>query len=254
MITLPLFDRHRHSYATGVEQGMRITCELLNNRVVSFDPLFMDNILAAAVVRQATEGKGLPRNVDALYDIPLPLRCLWRDDEGRPLWAASCLLPVGSVEIDRDYLHKRHQSGRYTYTKKGTFNIDPQRGRWMDRRFVVKSTVCDTLEAYAIGDPDKVADLLREIFQLGKHRNAGYGHIDRWTVEPMTVTDIDVVVRNGRLIRPIPEAAAEALGITLCDDPGFASWTVPYWHGGSQGTGWREGVLVTNHREEATHV
>lgn len=244
MIQLPCFDEHRQRYAGLSHTGLRISCAVLNQRVVGFDPVFFGNVLAYAVMKEATDGRGLPDEMRDLYDIPLPLAKLWQDDEGKPLWAASCLLPVGEWEEDRDYLHKRKQTGRFTYNKKGVFSIDPQRGRWMERRYVVKSTVCPEFEAFVIGNAKEIARLLERIHHVGKFRTAGYGDVGEWRIEPVPLVPVDVLVRDGVCIHPVPVAAAETLGIETTAMPGFAGWTPPYWHGASMADAWRCGTRI----------
>jgi len=245
MIQLPCFDEYRKRYADLPHTGLRVSCIVRNQRIVGFDPVFFDNILAYAVMREATQGRDLPSEMRDLYDIPLPLAMLWQDERGAQLWASSCLLPVGEHEEDRDYFHKRKQTGRFTYNKKGVFSIDPQRGRWMERRYVVKSTVCPEFEAFVIGNAEEIARLLEHIHHVGKFRTAGRGDVAEWRIEPIELAPSDVLIRDGAFIRPVPVAAAEALGIETAAMPGFAAWTPPYWHGASMADAWRCGTATS---------
>lgn len=238
--SIDAFTDYHDRYRDLPMQGMRVTCELQNNRVAGFEPGYLDNILAAAVVRET--GVRLETN-NGLYDIPIPLRVAYESPDGRKLFASSCLVPPAESFEDRTYLHRRRQTGRYTAVKTGRFNIDPQRGRWMERRYVVKSTVSDSLVAYAIGDPKEVARLLQHIGYIGKYRSVGYGHVRKWTIEPMTLTIQDVFLRDGKLSRNIPFDACESIGITPPEIPThLCPWTPPYWHGASMSPGWRVGT------------
>lgn len=117
----------------------------------------------------------------------------------------------------------------------------------MERRFVVKSTVCREFEAFVIGNPEEIARLLEGIDHVGKFRTAGYGDIAEWRIEPMELTATDVLLRDGKFVRPVPIEVAADIGIaTLTESisPSFAAWTPPYWHGASMGNAWRCGTRI----------
>jgi CRISPR type IV-associated protein Csf3 len=246
MIVLPVFDAYTKRYAGLTTRPLRITCTLRNTRIASFDPIMFDGVLAAAIVREATEGRGLARTANDLYDIPLPLLCAWRDPAtGYPLWEASCLLPAGDTAEDRTHFHKRRQTGRYTTVKRGVFTIDPARGRWMERRYVVRQTVTPHLVAECIGNAEEIARLLATITHVGKYRGAGMGEVESWTIDEVESVSF---VRDGRLTRPYPAAYFGAMGDVVNARPvepsTLIAWTPPYWHGACLADGWRAGTLV----------
>lgn len=246
MIYLPELSPYREKYETLEARTVKITCNLRNNRVAGFDPICFDNILAAAVVREAMQGRRLQNTLTGMYDIRVPLICLYEDERGRPLWASSALLPQGYLIEDRQYFHKRKQTGRYTGTKSGKLNLDSQRGRFMERRYIALTTVCDTLEAVAVGDPEEIARLLEQITHIGKYRSIGYGEVDTWEITMLSDTyDKTIILDDGRLIKDIPVSALETFGWATEEEPVMTAWTPPYWTGASMGEGWRIGTEVS---------
>jgi len=77
---------------------------------------------------------------------------------------------------------------------------------------------------YAVGDPDRVLELVRNCTGLGKKRAIGFGQITRWQVEE--IKHDYHLFQNGILMRPVPY---EHLS-TVCDfgirDWG---WRPPTW-------------------------
>jgi len=216
-------------------------------RLAGYDPLNLDNLLARCVVDEATQGAGLPFAPGA-YNLPVPLRCLWRDDEGLPLWAATAFHPAGEQATDLAYWHKRVQNGRFTGTRTGTFAIRSTNGRWMERRVPLPNVVCQRWEASAIGDPAEIARLLAPIGFVGKRRTNGFGEVEGWLVEPAEFA----LIQDGRLTRPLPAGAVPLLGGAV--PIGTASpvgWTPPQWKPALFRPGWWTGAEV---EEVAKHA
>lgn len=229
---------------------LRITAEMRTGaHIARYDPVMFDGLLAAAVVRDATHGQGLPKTGDP-YDIPLPLKCLWRSPEGLPLWAASCLWPREPHFADVIYLHKRAQTGEFTAGRNGRYSIQVSTGRWMERRVPTPTTLAAQGDAYAIGNADELQRLLNMISHIGKRRGAGLGEVRAWHIEECDGIMADfgvhcVVIRDGVLSRPVPAGAVGALGLhDLIDEPPslLCGWTPPYWFGATMSPGWRAGT------------
>lgn len=210
-------------------------------RVQHYEPLMLDGILAWAVVHEATQGRGLAAAAEP-YRIDLPLSCLWRSPEGLPLWAASSLTTVGPSAQDVIIQTKRPQSGRWTKTKSGRLLLTPTAGRWRARQIPRPATVCDAWRGWCEGDPYEVRRLLAMVTHLGKRKAAGLGVVQRWKVEEASAFDL---VMGGRLTRPVPAAAADAV---LPQRPEEATtmvaWTPPHWLTMTWAEGWREGVAA----------
>ncbi len=243
LIEYPALTPYAERYADLVGVPLRITLTLTAGAAIAgYDPINLDNLLARAVVDEATEGLGLPAEPGA-YALPAPLRCLWRSDDDLPLWAATQFAPASDAVKDVAYWHKRVQPGRFTGTKTGRFSVSSTNGRYMERRVPLPTTVCDTWTAEAIGDPDEIARLLTGISYVGKRRSNGFGEVRAWRVEPM---DEFRLARDGRLLRPIPADAVELLGGMMPEgEPAPVGWTPPQWKPSLFRPGWWAGAPVT---------
>jgi len=76
---------------------------------------------------------------------------------------------------------------------------------------------------YAVGDPDRVRTLLREVMHVGKLHGHGQGRVQGWEIEEI---DEDwSVTKDGRLMRRMPASWCEG-------DGGVRRGTIrpPYWH------------------------
>lgn len=228
----------RYHALTGVPLRVVLT---VRSHLVNRDPLNLDNLLARAVVMDATAGRGLPDSHQP-YDLPLPLRCLWRDEEGLPLWAATTFRAVSEDATDVSYWHKRVQTGAWTGVKSGRLNIAGQNGRWMERRVPLQTSIAESWEATAIGEPVEVARLLATIPFVGKRRSCGFGEVISWEVLPR---DSFALVGDGRLLRPLPAAAVALLDGRAPDAaPAPIGWTPPQWKPSLFRPGWWTGTPV----------
>lgn len=230
-------------YAVLEVRPLRVVLTLREgSRLAGYDPLNLDNLLCRSVVEEATEGRGLPESREA-YDLPCPLRCLWRSPAGWPLWAATPFQPAGLSIPDVCYWHKRQQSGRFSGTKTGNLRLNAAGGRYMEKRVPLPADACRTWEARCEGDAAEVARLLERFPVVGKRRAIGHGEVERWTVEPIESFDL---VREGRLMRPIPVLAWPALfGLQVPEEaPALVGWTPPQWKPSLFLPGWWTGTAV----------
>lgn len=213
------------------------------SQLAGYDPLFLDNLLARCVVDQATGWRGLPPEHNEGYLLPLPLKRLWCDARGYPLWAATQFAPADGAEGDVQYWHKRQQSGRFTGTKRGTFNILSTKGRWMERRVPAPTVVADHWTATCIGNAREIANLLEPLRYVGKHRATGFGAVDHWEIEPIAAFTL---IDDGKLTRPLPAMAIELLSPHMPEGaPAPVGWTPPQWHPPLWAPGWWPGTAVT---------
>lgn len=225
-------------YSEMTMEPLRVTCELApGSSVAGFELPTVDGLLAGALVRELTDGRGVEDTIEP-YQIELPLVCLWRDGRGLPLWAATPLSPVGLHARDVHYLHRRRQPGTLTRGRKGRFVITPQMGRYADRQIPVDAVVCERLEGYCTGNLGAVASLLERISTLGKRRNAGMNLVQRWRVERCNCWGM---VRDGMLARSVPAQAAEPLGVGGTGEPVPVGWTPPAWKPALMLVGWPAG-------------
>lgn len=245
IIQLPELAAYRDRARRDALISLRVVAVLRRNApVCAYDLPQLDNLLARAVVNEATQGRGVP-NSEAPYDLPTPLQCLWRSPEGLPLWAASCFTPVGRAEADTVYWHKRAPTGRFAANNGRRLSLTTKSGRWMERRVPVPVTVAGAWEAFCVGEPSEIARLLAGISHLGKKRAIGWGEVREWRIEPEA--EPFALVREGRLVRPLPEAARTALlpDWEPQEPPYPLGWTPPQWKHSLFAFGWPVGTRVT---------
>ena len=214
-------------------EPLRVTLHLKAGcPLAGYDPVHLDNLLAWAVLQEATAGQRLP-NSSCPYALPVPLVCLWKSPDGLPLWASSVFLPASDVVEDVEYLHKRAMSGRWSAgnEKTGRLSLDTVRGRHMERRIPVPEKLCERWEAWCWGDFTEIERLLPRVAFVGKRRAAGLGEVRAWEVTPAPemMQWTDALHRGGTLIRPVPMDAADALGLGLSGTLALLGWTPPQW-------------------------
>jgi len=239
MIQIPEFRSYAEYYAVLPLESLRVTVTL-RQAMILYDPVYLDNLLARAVLEKA-RGHAILNNTSEPYEFPLPLKRLWTAENGCPLWAASVFLPEGKTITDIIYLHKR--LGRLEFSEKQPkSNV----GRWMDRRipYQTKQTETKRWHALCIGNEQEIACLLPLIRFLGKRRNVGFGEVAQWDVEAWDGSDVDTMVQEGHLVHALPEGAAEILGLQLEGSPSLVGWTPPQWKPSLFAQGWRIGTAT----------
>lgn len=242
----PLAPFHER-YASLPMEPLRVTLELVpNSRVVSYDPIHLDNLLARLVLEEATRGDSTLPDTHQVYRLPVPLQALWTSPEDLPLYAATVLAPALDQEVIADvaYIHKRAQSGNFTAVKGGVMGISTTNGRWMDRRipFPTELTSAHTWEARCVGNRDEVARLLERVTFCGKRRAIGFGEVKAWHLDPIDSFPLE---EDGCLTRILPEAALALLNGSLPEGlPIPIGWTPPQWKPSLHWLGWPAGTPV----------
>lgn len=233
----PALQPYAERYAALQHVPLRVVATLRDGApLAAYDPVNLDNLLARAVVHQATRGALLPESPTP-YALPVPLKCLWRSEQGLPLWACTPFRPEGQGVGDVTYWHKRAQPGTWT---KGSLNF--RNGRWMERRVPLPTIICQRWVAEAEGDPQEVARLLRGLAFVGKKRSQGLGEVESWTVEPL---ESFALVRDGRLTRALPLLAVSLLGGAMPEGGTVpVAWTPPQWMPRLFVPGWWPGTRV----------
>ena len=250
MQTLSELTPYRHRYNGMEHQCLKVTANLTpGSPVGTYDAINLDNLLAAAVVIDCFGHNELPNSREP-YQLPLPLRCLWRSEEGLPLWASTNFLPEGDSESDVIYWHKRAMSGRFTLAGNGRpLQLSTAHGRWMERRVPMPVRVCEKWTATCIGNPDEIVRLIGHIRYLGKKRAIGFGEVAYWTVEAVSAFEL---WDEQRLLRPVPEAAKEVFEdrVSFGVPSPLVGWTPPQWLPSLWATGWRCGTPIAQPAEE----
>jgi hypothetical protein len=237
MIQIPELRSYAERYAALPLEPLRVTVTL-RQAMILYDPLYLDNLLARAILEMA-RGHAILDNTPEPYEFLLPLKCIWTAENGCPLWAASVFLPDGKTIADTVYLHKRLERLEFS-ERQPKSNV----GRWMDRRIPYQTQQTETLRWYAlcIGNAEEIAALLPLVRFLGKRRNVGFGEVAEWEIERWNGGDLDTLVQDGRLIHALPEEGAGSLGICPNGPTSLIGWTPPQWKPSLFSMGWMAGV------------
>jgi len=247
MITIPeLFFQQR--YTSFDFKPLRITAVYSDGASrVNYQPQTLDNLLASQVLKQA--GVRLTDNPDA-YDIPLPLECLWRNDDGWPLWAASYFWPESETHQWTLIQHKRAIGGYWTAGrgKARKLAINTASGKHKEKRMPVpvETTEDGRYTAYCIGHAETIAELLAHVRYLSGRRGIGMGRLSHFEIAPAEIENVLII--GDKLSRAIPLGSEHLLpdGVKPATGPVAAvGWTPPQWKPTLFSAGWFAGATVT---------
>ena len=243
MYTPDLLKPHEEKYRGIVQQGMKVEA-VLTDRLITTEPVTLDGLLAWAVVQEAQNeaGERIPfQEREDIAFLPLPLKRLWSDEAGGPLWCASFFIP-DEVDSDVEYFHKRAPDGHRTKSKHPeSFGVKGVTGRWAERRTPFPVTIARKLEAWCLGDVAEVRRLLQYVTHVGKKTAEGFGIVREWIVEPVDVGERDCLIRDGKLARNIPAGYG---GIEIEAPSELLGWAPPYWNKAYYGPGFRFGMRI----------
>jgi hypothetical protein len=122
---------------------------------------------------------------------------------------------------------------------------NPGLGPGKNRCIPMPLVLTDRVSWIAVGQGHGLRCLLRRIHHVGSLRGQGYGIVQGWTVEPLDVDPVRVLVTaDGHAARHLPAVWAES-GTVL--DAG--AWLPPYWHPCRLGQRVRAGTPVVLRRE-----
>jgi hypothetical protein len=175
-------------------------------------------------------------------DLHLPLaRCTTGD--GLWHWAATCAYPENRPPGLPPEV--RHWTGRLDHrtaeqlTPRLPATVSDRQGRYRARRMPLLVTTCTAVTWTAVGDRDRVADLLAGITAIGKKRSHGEGHVLAWEVTE--ATDLDPWTAghlhpDGTLGRPTPTSCLGGRTGVVDGGRGTAGLRPPYMHPARQHT------------------
>lgn len=228
--------------ATLPMRPLRVTLWLApGSSLAGNDALQLDNLLARTALDRVRRARGPLDDAPLGYEMPVPLRSLWRSDDGLPLYAATPFAPRGATAPDVQYLHKRQQSGRWTQGGRHGFAPRAGSGRWAERRQAVRSTLAERWVADVIGHAETIAAWLAPVTHVGKKRALGFGVVARWEIAPLPAWHL---VRDGRLTRPLPALAIAQWPMRPAGAPALIGWTPPQWKPSLFRPGWWAGTVV----------
>lgn len=205
----------------------------------------LDGLLASAMWQETkasaiAAGQGYARamEVDDPPDLDLPLaRC--RAGNGAWHWAATCLWPGAEAQTDAhvwmgklDHRDLEHVADRLPKI------ISGRQGRFRGRRMPVLVTSTPQVTWRAVGDPDRIAELLEPVRSIGKKRGSGEGHVLSWEIS--AAPELDPLAAghlhpDGTLGRTTPKACVRRLEQAGCPPTvdggtGLAGLRPPYMH------------------------
>src|SRR5690606_1272563 len=174
----------------------------------------------ASLLAWARAGElGMQPTREHIDKIDIPVVCLWRDERGWPLWAATDMYPLGEQTEHRQWLHRRFPADRADFGSKLKVNLAA--GPYKEKRVPVSAIACMTwLGAALATDVDAVRRLIERVRSLGARAAAGFGAVHAWTVEPFDCDERFILER-----RAVPIASGLRGGHAA-----RMPWTPPYWH------------------------
>lgn len=173
-------------------------------------------------------------------DLDLPLHRCTAGGSGTWHWSATCAYP----DQDHGRLDVRSWTGRVDpraleqVAIRLPKTVSDRQGRYRARRMPLLVTPCTSVTWHAVGDVDKVGELLEPIASIGKKRSSGEGHVLRWEVT--AAADLDEFTAghlhpDGSLGRTVPEPCRARCGPNVRDGgQGRAGLRPPYMHPGRQ--------------------
>lgn len=235
-------------------QALRITAHLFQG--VAFDTRFgvgLDSLLASSIRKREKSINGISgRELDGglarreVETVELPLaKCLVNPQ----LWHWQCTMGVVLNEdteqldevgfiIQHTDIHALEQAsliGAYPP------RISEQKGRYRARKTPIVKTLGQSVVWHAIGCPEALYGLLKDIPSIGQRRSSGEGAIREWQVEPIehptNPTMFSHSINSKNLSRPCSSECLDFIhaetGVLLNSIQQRAGLRPPYWHFGN---------------------
>lgn len=176
-----------------------------------YKPIHLDSLLAWTVCPEHLKSKGLER--DEIPEIQrLPLK-KWHI-EGHWGWCASALFPDNETE-SLQYWRKKFRTNRIHMTK-GSPNL--MSGKYKEYNMPMPLVLCNTMTAYALGEPTQIAQLIEQIKFIGQKGAYGKGNIVGVEVE--VIENDYSLAKDGLATRFLPDKNGNRFGRVL----------PPYWN------------------------
>ena len=203
---------------------------------IALDGLLAAEIWAEHKAANRAAGQDHVRALDQADppDLDLPLaRCT--PATGPWHWAATCAYPERPTDrvdvhtwtgrVDRRALEQVATSLPKT--------VSDRQGRYRARRMPLLVTPCPSVTWHAIGDPDRIGEILEPVTSIGKKRTSGEGHVLRWEI--LTSSGLDHFAAShlhpdGTLGRPTPSQCFTGAAAPADGGHGRAGIRPPYMH------------------------
>lgn len=223
MIYHPILQFYTEQYQQmDCSQSLEIVVEFASSPA-GYDLPHLDNILAKAVVNEATQGKGLPRSAEP-YWLPVPLFLIWqRPENNLPLWASTDFFPIDEDEIESAYWHKKTIRPTFMKRKKDKpVNIRGTEGQDKEYQIPLPRHTANVFRAICQGNIKEITRLLGSMSAIGKKHTQGHGTVLQYQIQE--ISGFSFFDDNGMLLRPVPYGYFErpSNGVLL-------GWTPPYW-------------------------
>lgn len=195
----------------------------------------LDGLLASQLHAGDIENAGIRVMEDpAPQSLELPLaRC----GTGRDWhWAATCSWPVdghGHPPQVAWWISRADQNDLVDVAERCPQTISELKGRYRRYRMPLLVTACTAVTWRAIGDPDRISELLTTIPAIGKKRTSGHGRVTAWeiTTEPaLDRWDAAHTHPDGTLGRTTPAACLDGHAGVIDAGAGPAGLRPPYMH------------------------
>ncbi len=217
---------------------------------VAFDGLLASVLWHRRKWAARAAGHHLTYQPDAPQEtLQLPLaRCGDPDRDADWHWAATFadLHPHSQTVIEPDIRwrtgrtdHRRLQQISPVIARAGGGGVSDTTGRYQHRVVPVMAHPATHLTWRAVGDPERIRDLLIELPSIGKHTGVGEGLVTRWEVtETPTVTDWSAGHEHepGVLGRTTPPRCLDTNTTTGTGPLGTGTLRPPYLHPASRAT------------------
>lgn len=225
-------------------EPLRITAHLATGYAcaapwgIALDGLLASELRAEQKNQLHADGKPIigAMESDNPPDLPLPLARCTLDTTWH--WAATCGAPTDpDVRPDIHTWTSRVDHRHLEHTTTSLPRTIPERqGRYKATRMPLLVTPARSITWHAVGEPDRIADILDGITAIGKKRSQGEGHVLRWEV---LVVDVDPFMAghcwpDGTLGRPTPPGCLRGHP-ELATRQGRAGIRPPYMHPSRRG-------------------
>ena len=197
---------------------------------IALDGLLASQLWVEHLTSTPADRIAWPSETDQPPDLDLPLaRCARPADVEDWHWAATCADPAPTGHRVTRWWTEHADIPALTSLIGGPPSVSSRQGRYRDRHMPVHVLVTPWLEWWAVGDPEKIHDLLSPLPAVGKYRRHGEGVISHWEVTPIDRDPHDAghLHIDGTLGRPAP---ADCIPTHLHHLTGPAGIRPPYMH------------------------
>ena len=201
--------------------------------ILGYDHIMFDSLLARLVVDEATGGIGLD-DTQSPFLLPVPLKLIWKNGGGFPLWAANSIDPLTEAVDITEYHHKRFVREEHGKLKKGVKKsaITSKKGRFKEKRMQIPGKYAEFWGCTCIGDIEEIHRLLSSVSSIGKKRagsikNMYIGGISEFNFNRFVPLQFLIDYNDGNVDFYGGIDKLHQFSLEMAEK----SWTPPYWVG-----------------------